>query len=88
LQEFHGGTDPRDQSSVLRVSLDEQNHTAVVSFPAGANRAFTLQYRDNLNTGPWLDFTNIAPASTHRIFVGSDPLPAGITNRFYRVRVP
>ena len=62
--------------------------SAIIRFSAGANRSFTLQYRDNLNTGSWLDFTNIAPATINRTIECSDPLPVGITNRFYRVRVP
>lgn len=87
-QEFMGGTDPRDLTSVLRVSIDAQTNTATIRFFAGANRSFTLQSRDNLNTGAWQDFTNIAPATINRTIECFDPLPAGITNRFYRVRVP
>lgn len=42
---------PRDSTSVLRVSIDAQTNTAVIRFLAGANRAYTLQYRDSLNGG-------------------------------------
>lgn len=87
-QEFLAGTDPRSAASVLRVSLDAQTNTAILRFLAGSNRAYTLQYRDSLNTGPWLDFTNLPPAATNQTVICTDPLPAGLTNRFYRVSAP
>jgi hypothetical protein len=87
-QEFLGGTNPRDATSVLRVAIDALTNTAVIKFFAGSNHAFTLQYRDNLSSGPWLDFTNIAPAISNRTIACSDPLPSGVTNRFYRVSAP
>ena len=86
--EFLAGTDPRNAASVLRVIIDAQTNTATVGFVAGSNRAYTLQYRDNLTIGSWLDFTNLPPSATNRTVVCSDPLPAGITNRFYRVSAP
>lgn len=87
-QEFLAGTDPHNAASVLRVRIDAATNTAVIQFLAGANRAFTLQYRDDLRTGNWQDFTNLAPAEIARTIVCTDVLPAGLTNRFYRVRVP
>lgn len=87
-QEFLAGTDPHNAASVLRVRIDAATNTAVIQFLAGANRAFTLQYRDDLRTGNWQDFTNLAPAEIARTIVCTDALPAGLTNRFYRVRVP
>ena len=86
--EFLSGTDPRDSASVLRVSINAQTNTAFIQFTASANHAFTLQCRDHSSFGTWLDLTNIAPATTIRTIVYSDPLPAGVTNRFYRVSVP
>ena len=87
-QEFLAGTDPRSAASVLRVSLDAQTNTAILRFLAGSNRAYTLQYRDSLITGSWLDFTNLPPAATNQTVICTDPLPAGLTNRFYRVSAP
>lgn len=85
LQEFEAGTDPRDGASVLRMKIDAATNTAHVSFSAGSNHGYTLQYRDDLNQGAWLDLTNFLPlpAASTRLYV--DPLPAGQTNRFYRV---
>jgi hypothetical protein len=59
-----------------------------VSFLAGSNHAYTLQYRQDLSSGAWLDFTNIASATSNRTVTCVDPLPAGVTNRLYRVRAP
>jgi hypothetical protein len=81
-------TGPRNAASVLRVSIDAQTNTAILRFLAGSNHAYTIQYRDALGNSPWLDFTNLPPASTNRTIVCKDPLPAGMTNRFYRVSAP
>ena len=88
LQEFLGGTDPRDPASVLRVNIEAPTGTAVIRFVAGPNRTYTVQYRDQLSNGPWLDSTNLPPAITERVILHSDALPVGITNRFYRVSAP
>ncbi len=88
LHEFLGGTDPRDPASVLRADIDIHTNTAVIRFVAGPNRTYTLQYRDQLSASPWLDSTNLPPAASERIILHSDPLPGGITNRFYRVSAP
>jgi hypothetical protein len=86
--EFSSGTDPLDSASALRVRINTQTNTAFIQFTAGTNRAFTLQYRDLPASGAWQDLTNIAPATTIRTIVHSDPFPAGVTNRFYRVSAP
>jgi len=70
------------------VRINTQTNTAFIQFTAGTNRAFTLQYRDHPASGSWQDLTNIAPATTIRTVVHSDPFPAGVTNRFYRVSAP
>jgi hypothetical protein len=88
LHEFLGGTDPRDPASVLRVNIEAGTNTAVIRFVAGPNRAYTVQYRDQLANGAWLDSTNLPPRTTERVILHSDPLPASITNRFYRVSAP
>lgn len=88
LHEFFGGSDPRDPASVLRADIDVHTNTAVIRFVAGPNRTYTVQYRDQLPNGAWLDSTNLPPTTAERIILHSDPLPAGVTNRFYRVGAP
>ena len=85
LQEFLAGTDPRDAGSVLRVKIDAVTNTARVSFSVGANQGYTLQYRDDLHLNAWFDVTNFPPLSAPGTLWYYDPLPAGRTNRFYRV---
>jgi len=87
-QEFLAGTDPRNATSVLRVSIDAQTNTAILRFLAVSNRAYTLQYRDSLAAGSWLDFTNLPPAMTNRTVICTDSFPFGTTNRYYRVSAP
>ncbi len=86
--EFVAGTHPRDATSVLRVRIDASTNTAELQFSAATNRALTLQYCDRLPTDTWQDLTNIAPATVERIIIYTDVLPPGLTNRYYRVRVP
>jgi hypothetical protein len=88
LHEFIGGTDPRDSASILRTNITVHTNTAVIRFVAGPNRTYTVQYRDQLTNGAWLDSTNLPPATSERIILHSDPLPADTTNRFYRVSAP
>jgi hypothetical protein len=87
-QEFIAGTDPRNGASALRVKLDLVTNTAVISFLAGSNHSYTLQFRQDPAGGAWLDFTNVASAASNHTVVCIDPLPTGVTNRLYRVRTP
>jgi len=65
------------------MTIDAATNTARLSFSAGANHGYTLQFRDDLNPGPWTDLTNfpVLPAAATLFY--SDPLPTGRTNRFY-----
>jgi hypothetical protein len=84
-QEFLAGTDPRDPTSVLRMQIEAATNTARLSFSIGSNHTCTLQSRDSLDRGGWIDLTNYAPPPTNRTMLYLDPLPPGWTNRFYRV---
>jgi hypothetical protein len=84
LHEYLAGTDPRDVQSVLRLKINVPTDTAHLSFSAGTNRSYTLQYLHDLATGSWLDLTNYLPAPTNRTLNYAEGL-AGASNRFYRV---
>jgi hypothetical protein len=88
LQEFSAGTDPRDAASVLRVQIDVLGNTARLAFSAGAGRGYTLQFQDSLGQGTWVDLTNFPAEQTNRTLRLVDPLPPGVTRRFYRVTLP
>jgi hypothetical protein len=85
--EFQTGTDPRDGDSVLRINIDAVTNTARLSFSAAANHSYALQWRDRAETGAWADLTNYPPAAIAGTMLYFDALPAGQTNRYYRVQV-
>jgi hypothetical protein len=87
-QELAGGTHPRDPGSPLRLSLAADADALALRFLAGTNRSFTLQYRHDLVSGEWLDWTNYSPAPTNREILLPAPRSDGPSNRFYRLRSP
>jgi hypothetical protein len=87
-EEFSGGTNPRDASSYLHVTIDNQINMANIRFVAGPDRTYTIQYTDDLTNGSWQDYTNLPSSIAERVVLYSDPLPANTTNRFYRVTAP
>jgi len=88
FEEFRGGTNPRDEASVLRLTVGLSTNAAQVAFPAGSNRAYTLQYLDRWDAGSWQDLDQFRSAATNRWLIYPDPLLENATNRFYRVVVP
>ena len=81
LQEFIAGTDP----TTLRLTILSAGPT-VLRFGAAANRAYTVEYRNNLNAGSWTLMQNVAAGAARIVQMTNSP--AGTTNRFYRVRTP
>ncbi len=88
FQEFKTGTDPRDGTSLLRMSIFAFTNMACVSFPAVSNRDYTLEYRDGLAGSPWVERTNFPPLPTSGTRLYSERIPDMRTNRFYRVLAP
>jgi hypothetical protein len=88
-QEFLAGTDPRDPMSALKVTMNAQAGNAMIRFLAASNHGYTLQYRDSLTVGSWLDLTNLGVAATNRAIIYTDSFSPSISaQRFYRVRAP
>jgi len=82
--EFIAGTNPHDPLSVLKLSITATN-SALLQFTAMSNISYTIQYRTNLNSAPWLNWSNV-PAQN-----APHPVPfVAATNdvRFYRVVTP
>jgi len=88
-QEAVAGTDPHDAQSVLRVSLvDGGNGGALVQFTAMPNVGYTVQYRANLTSAPWLNLTNIAPQSETSQIQVLDSNASANGSRYYRLVTP
>ena len=86
-EECAAGTLPRDGTSALRVTVQAgPGGTMIVRFNALANRAYTVQFRDDLNGGPWQKLADEPAQATDRMVSVTDPAPGA--RRFYRVVTP
>jgi hypothetical protein len=85
--EFRSGTNPTNALSVLKVLFTETNANAL-SFVAETNLSYSVQWRTNLTTAPWINLTNVQPSAQVRtITVDSGSVPPG-TERYFRVVTP
>ncbi len=86
--EFLAGTNPTNEFSLLKLVLSATN-TTQLQFVAQTNRAYTLQGRADLSVAPWINLTNIFPASLVRTMqFNSVVAPPGPPERYYRVVTP
>jgi len=85
LAEFLGGTNPTLSSSTLRLVIVSIN-PVVLRFDAAANKAYTVEHKNNLNASSWT-FLQGVPSGLARTVQLTDSA-GGTTNRFYRVRTP
>ena len=87
-QEFLAGTNPKDKASVLKIeSFAVGTNGNSIGFTARTNRSYTLQFREALNRGQWLNVTQIPGRTNERPVSVLDTLPESVT-RFYRVIAP
>ena len=86
-EEFVAGTNPTNALSVLEVVV-AQNDTGILEFIAQANLSYAVQYATNLESAPWINLTNIAPAGQVRTIRANAPTPPPEPRRFYRVITP
>jgi len=88
LQEYLSGTNPREASSRLKFdSVAASVGMVTLRFTAVANRSYTIQYRDDLAAGGWLNLTNVLAGDTTRTADVPDPA-VGARERFYRLVTP
>lgn len=87
LQEYRAGTNPLNPQSALRIriSLTPAN-AARVEFDAVSNLNYTMDYRNSLSTGAWLNLANVPAAPSNRTVVLTNTVPPG--TRFFRVTKP
>lgn len=86
LQEYLGGTNPRNPGSVLKVAVSLSQTAAVLQFEAVANLSYTIRYRTSLSTGLWLNLSNISAAPFDRTIRITNN--GSTTQRFYQVVTP
>jgi hypothetical protein len=88
-QEYIAGTDPQDGQSYVRIDTRSAAVRGVVlSFVAISNRTYTVVYRTNFNSGPWLRLSDVAPAvpTNRRLSLTNAPNPESW--RMYRLVTP
>jgi hypothetical protein len=89
LQEYLAGTDPRDAASRLQFdSVSAANTIVTLRFRAAADRSYTVQYRDEVHTGPWSKLRDVVAEPSARAMALEDTLPAGVPERYYRLVAP
>ncbi len=87
LQKFFAGLDPRNRSSVLRVtSVARQGNDIQLAFPSVSGRVYRMEWRSDLTSGSWQPLVDgiVGTGASMQIV---DPQAAGLVRRFYRVRV-
>jgi hypothetical protein len=85
LDEYLAGTDPTDPASNLRVQIWQSGNPLVLSWLAVPNKAYALEYKDNLSDPSWtLLNQNFLMLGNQAYGYDFSPSP---TTRFYRVRV-
>jgi hypothetical protein len=82
--EFLAGTDPRQASSRLWLTLLD-NPAPALQFQALANRVYRLQTAEEL--GSWTDH-EVLPADSEDRNVQLTPLPGNGIRRYYRLATP
>jgi hypothetical protein len=89
LQEYLAGTNPRDPASTLRFeSFAAQGGGLALTFNAIAGRVYTVQYRDSLTGGAWLNWRDITPQPTNGPVEVIDSPLTNMSERYYRLFIP
>ena len=85
-QEYRAGTNPTNNTQMLRVNPQVESNGITLQFNALTNRTYSIQMQDGLSAGTWLTMTNFVATPTNRtqlLFAA----PQG-SNRFYRIVTP
>ncbi|MCX6904698.1 MAG: immunoglobulin domain-containing protein [Verrucomicrobia bacterium] len=78
-----------DQVKLQNVVMPAGPEQAVtIRFSGLAGLGYTVQYRDELNTGDWLVLTNVTPSGVNQTLTVQDWEAAAKPQRFYRIVTP
>ena len=88
LDEYTAGTDPGDPRSLLMVDKILVGRGGVqIEFMAVSNRAYSVQFKNSLNLGPWSKLLDLSARPTNHVERVLDPAPPTAT-RIYRLAIP
>lgn len=85
-QEQKAGTDPTNAASFLKIDSIAGTGPTTLTFGAISNRAYSVQFSEQLNQGGWTTLTAIPARSTNWTATIQDP--SANANRFYRLATP
>jgi hypothetical protein len=85
-EEYQSGTDPTDPTSYLKVERIAVSGEAQIEFIARANRTYTVEYTEDLDTPAWHKLSDVVAGLENRTVVLTDP--AASAQRFYRLVTP
>lgn len=81
--EYAAGTDPQNAASYLKIAQSTVPGTAIVTVAAVANRAYVVEYTDNIAGGAWQWLGDVVAQSTARVVQLTDS--NWTDKRFYRI---
>ena len=88
-QEYITGTHPRDGQSYLKVSpIDHATGSVTLEFNAVAGRAYSILWRDFVESGAWIKLTDVLSAGTTQPVQRIDNSLGNRTQRYYRIVTP
>jgi hypothetical protein len=87
-QEYQAGTDPTNALSYLRIEPPSAGDPyQTLTFYAGSNRTYTVQFKESLTVGRWTRVADIAASPETRLATVVDPYSM-TRRRFYRIVTP
>ena len=85
--EYVAGTNPKDASSYLKLSLQLLESGSRLSFVGAPDRTYSLQILENAGSPSWQTLTSVGTSLVSRVVSFDDTLPQGFS-RLYRVVAP
>ena len=87
LKEFLAGTDPKDPKNALRILLVQRSGTEFTfNVPTVSGRFYMVEYKNDLSDASWNPLTDAFDGTGGAIQI-IDPGVAGISRRFYRIKL-
>ena len=86
LDEYLAGTDPHDPGDYFEVDTISRAGSALLTFRARSNRAYTVQYSSDASLTGWSNLINVPFLPSNRVETIVDPSTA--PGRLYRLLTP